>query len=336
MALFWMVAKYINTVEDVQSAIKFIIAAYLISSTASILQIINPSKLYLFEYFTHYQTGAEQDSRGGIRVYGTVGEYELYAEYSAIMLLLLFYSILEMSQRAWKKILYSALAILALFLLFMAKTRGPLVALSLVLGYLTVLKGRQIGAGRNLMLAGSIVAIVFFVYALVSASSEYNVIDHLFSTEIDVKKGSFDTRSAAWQFGLDFYLYQDFIHKTIGLGPGIVSHTKQLPVYPHSLYFYLLLSLGAVGFVVYLAWFFWLFIGKGQKPKRSVLTLSIFLKSVLLLFVIDEVKIEYLRVSSYQQMIWVLFGLLYVINKKILSSKTQAGISEYEGITHKK
>jgi len=327
MALFLMIVKNINTVDDVKNSIKFIFAAYLISSIASILVIIDPSKLYFFEYLTHYQTGADQAGRGGIRVYGTLGEYELYAEYSAIILLLLFYSLLEMSSNIRKKVLYSSMVFLVLFLLFMTKTRGPLVALALVLGYLAVFKGRQIGVGRNLMLASVISAIVVIVYVIISANSQYNVIDHLFSTKIDVEKGSFDTRSATWQYGFEHFLSGELLQKVIGLGPGIISHTPQLLVFPHSLYLYLLISLGIFGFLVYVGWFGWLYMDKIKTSDRSILTLSIFLKAVLLLFLIDQFKIEFIRNSRYQQMIWVFFALLYVVNKKIPSMAKQEKVS---------
>ena len=322
VAYFLMIVRSMETVADIRVLLAITVLAYFVSAGAAVFQLIDPTNLYFYENFTHIQSIAVQEARGGVRVYGTLGEYELFAEYSAIVIMVLIYFLLTPKQPLWKRVLTIALVLAAFYFLAMTKTRGALIALTLSLGYVLAMQAKVIGLGRTFALLMVIVCLYGSAYFFLTQSGGYNVIDHIATTEnVDIKEGRFDNRTKVWTGAVKNFTEAKQQKQIWGKGPGIESGTKQLKDYPHSFYLYSLLAVGVVGLFAYMMWFVYLYFGRLPREAEAR-RLAIFMKALLILFLIDQLKIEALRLPAYQHIVWSLFAALYVVNKKGLIQET--------------
>ena len=311
--LFLFFVRSIQTETDIASFMKLALLAYLLTSIFSIFQLTNPAALQIAEdYFSHLNVDTEDR---GVRVMGTIGSFELYAEYSAIMVLVsLLFGMTETI--TWRKMLWFAVCGYCVFLMLMTKSRGGVISLVVAMLYLTIIQSKTIGPKRTLaiLLGGGVSLGVVYI---ITSGSNYNVIDALISkTEINTSQGGFDSRTEVWAYATQVISDMKFPQTFIGRGPGLSSGTSLLEMFPHSLYMYLLISLGYAGLCLYVVWFLWLGLPKlrRQELDRKQLLLRVTLKTILVLIVVDETKIEYIRVidSAYAQILWLFYALMYV------------------------
>jgi hypothetical protein len=311
--LFLFMVRSIQTEKDITSFMMLALLAYLITSVFSLLQLSNPASVKFAEdYFA--RTIMDTEDRG-VRVMGTIGSFELYAEYSGIMTLVsLFLGLTE--KVTMRKAFWFGACLYCIFLMLMTKSRGGVISLSSAMLYLLTIQSKTIGAKRTLiMLFAGIGSLV--IVSVATSGSGYSVIDALLSkTEIKASQGQFDSRSEVWAYGFKVISEMKFPQTFVGRGPGLSSGTDLLTWFPHSLYIYLLISLGYFGLCLYLSWFLWLAsprIRENALTKQQAL-LRVILKTILILVIVDQAKIEYIRPpdSAYAQIIWLFYALMYV------------------------
>ena len=85
-------------------------------------------------------------------------------------------------------------------------------------------------------------------------------------------------------------------------------------MWPHCLYLYVANNVGFIGIAVFL-WLFWTLM-RMSRPRTDDLRHGDFVNSYLIVadiqlvvFLIDETKIEYLRNDNYQFQVWLMFAL---------------------------
>src|SRR4029079_6487819 len=124
-----------------------------------------------------------------------------------------------------------------------------------------------------------------------------------------------DSRVGAWTYSTK-YISE---HPIIGHGT-YYSIEKGLEArwWPHNVYLYYASIVGILGLSCFL-WFLWELwkvttprtesLGSGSYVQRA----RLFFRVVLVMFMIDETKIEYLRNERYSFFIWFFFGLLVAV-----------------------
>jgi hypothetical protein len=120
-----------------------------------------------------------------------------------------------------------------------------------------------------------------------------------------------DSRVEAWQSGFERFLE----HPLIGSGPYYsIAHGINSWYWPHCLYLYIANIVGVFGltFFMWLLWAFW----RATRPRVDRFNDPSYTESYLFLarvqclyFLVDQIKIEYLRNSTYQFQIWLMFAL---------------------------
>lgn len=203
-------------------------------------------------------------------------------------------------------------------------SRGAFLALIIGMFFMLVIFARRIGTGRAIGLAVGI-PVVFAAAAIVMLKfTSYNVLfERLVNTEFEGLTP--DTR--------DFSVALERIPEAIviGHGPRLVlnnQHLRRIPGYvgmgyPHNLYLHILFTTGVIGLIAWLAWFLALMSRylRGRKfqsdsplldgmPRLAVV--------LLIVFLIDELKIEFLRFpfSDYQQFMFALWGILLALSDR--------------------
>lgn len=252
-----------------------------------------------------------------LRIEGILRDYELFAEFLAIHIPLMLFFI-RRAERTTSKMLLIVLMFLAVTVLISTQTRGAVIALIIGMSYYFLRMSNALSLGRVLRfviigLSMAALAVGLLTWFLPQTAG---IMLRFYSTDIS----TFDTRSVVWQ-----EFARAFVKKPI-LGYGAVYDFGSYLFYPHSTFFYYLLSVGILGLSAYLFFVWGLFRvsfnnERLAKNDRMLFEVSIVLTSMLIIFFIDSFKIEYTRYSNYQLYIWVLFALIFVLSNIISRKK---------------
>ena len=299
-ALFYIVFNYISRSGDVRGFFNMLLWMNILVDLYCFAQLI-----------IGFGPGAEsfglgdlslQENRWDARLAGPFGAVGITAEYLVIQILLLLHMYLHETGRG-KKLLLAGVAIANLAFLVATGNRGGfLVLIGGGLLYLVWFR-REMGFGRLLASAAFGGVMLAIVSVVIVTYTDFNVLySRLFSTE--VKEGIPDSRSVVWPLAWEHI--QDA--PVIGHGPRlrlIDEEIRQIPGhyfmgYPHNAYLFLLYTVGVVGLLAWLAFFFALFVRfrrarNNSHPDPFVAHLPKLSILILLVFAIDQIKIEMFR-----------------------------------------
>ena len=244
------------------------------------------------------------------RVRGPFANAEIMCEYAVIQSLIQIFMFFH-EKKTLKEYFWMTLLILNITVLIATSTRAGIICETIGLIYFAFIFRKRFHLRKFLMVVPLIILIFYLgsIFLHTYTRSGY-LFERLGSTEI--KAGSVIKNRGNW-FLVFPYLKE---HLFIGHGPRYDTPSNNLN-YPHSLYIFLVYTMGLFGLISFL----WLFLElfkyswKGLKLPNSNLFLwgmvAIF-QIILVIFLIDEIKIEFLRWPdrNYQHFIFFLFGLL--------------------------
>ncbi len=297
----------VNILRDEKSVVRI----FEVMVIACIIQVLM-SSLSFFYYLII-------KGRTIFRVEGMLRDFELFAEYLAIHIPLFIFLLRNPGAIIPKKILKIFL-MATIFVLLATSTRGAIVSLGCGLIYYIVKIRSKVRLSKiTLQILGwgiTVGIILIVLYRILPSSAQ--IIERFAGTKIT----TLDTRQYVWT---KFWGY--FIEKPI-TGYGVVYNLGSYLFFPHSTYFYYLLTLGIPGLLSY-----FILIGtilfKGFKNVRMARTegqffeISIVTNTMFIMFIIDSIKIEYLRYSNYQLFIWLLFALVIAISELLIEKRNR-------------
>jgi len=252
--------------------------------------------------------GGSIETAALVRYPGSFGDYELFAEWMGILFILAVGGAIFTRGRTRAGLTLASAAILGMGML--TATRGFVVAIVLVLllvvpAVLVSQRGRGFG-GLLAVVTSAVVGMIYVVpdvartgmltRLLASEASGVNAFNRLGIFRV---WGYFAARMPWYGYGWDSpILLQAFA--LIGVG------------YPHSAYFYFLLSAGWPGLLAVLLFFAAvLFSARGDLIRDVTAIYRVFvLGTATLYFVVSELKIEFVRLPFYVDLLLVLFGIL--------------------------
>lgn len=293
---FYMI---VNLVRDERMFLKFLE----IMVIACIVQVVMSS--FSFVYYLVIK------HRASFRVEGMLRDYELFAEYLALHIPVFIFLMRNPGELIPPKVLKLFL-VLTIFVLLATATRGAIISLGIGLIYYLAKMRRRLkvtGIAMQIVIWGIGIGIVLAaLYKFLPQSAQ--IIERFSSTRLS----SLDTRHAVW---LEFWSY--FKEKPL-TGHGIIYNLGTQLFFPHSTYLYFLLTLGVPGLAVYLL-FVCALLQKGLQAERNALKnngpfeMAVVVNTLLIVFLIDGIKIEYLRYPNYQLFAWFLFGLVTALSQ---------------------
>jgi len=250
----------------------------------------------------------------GVRVGSTFLDYELFAEYCALNLILQIFMLQHASTKT-RKAMVAGLMILTLYCLFGTITRGAIVAFLAGLVYLAWLSRTRLNFVKlttsTFLVVGLIVGGDFVVSTLTHSTSVINRLERSTLTN-----GMPDSRAPAWIAVWDKVLDSPLI----GHGPYYsIEKGLGLEWWPHNVYLYYAYIVGFVG----LFFFLWILrelwiISRPRAPSFGsgtyIETATVLIRVLLFVFMLDQVKIDYLRNGTYSFFAWFLFGLVLAVS----------------------
>lgn len=320
--LFLVIYNYLRRTEDNKLAIKLLIwTNVLVTGYSLLLLAVGSERVALFGISEFELAQNREDGR----LMGTFTAAGVNAEFYTLQILILgFLSIFEQNKRL--RYFYLGLACINFGLIVASGSRGSFLSTmgGIVLFLFMFRKEMGKAAISKLVGLGSI-GFVAMTLIIINFTS-YNVLfERLAQTEFD-DSGVPDTRQQIVSATLE-RIPEEWL---IGHGPQIrlmdeqerrIQGYKPLGGHPHNLYLFLLYTVGIVGLLAYGAFFCALFMRfwkasrikdpptlESRLPKLAVL--------LMIVFLIDQIKIEFLRfnLGDYQHYLFFLWAFLLAVS----------------------
>jgi O-antigen ligase len=250
----------------------------------------------------------------GVRVGSTFMDYELFAEYCAINLFIQIFMFQHEKTRS-RRAFVLGLMLLTFYCLLGTITRGAIVSFIAGMVYLAWLCRTRLNfiklTTAVTLVVGIIVGGDFIVSTMTKSTSVINRLER--ST---LNNGMPDSRAPAWIAVWDKVLDSPII----GHGPYYsIEKGLGLEWWPHNVYLYYAYIVGFVG----LFFFLWILreLWIASRPRAPsfgsgtyIETATVLIRVLLFVFMLDQVKIDYLRNGTYSFFAWFLFGLVLAVS----------------------
>jgi O-antigen ligase len=308
LLMFYMIVSNLRRPEDLERVHVFQLISALTVYLLAVYEVNNPGAPFIRGWI---QVGAAPRSEINLhlmRVGSSFGDFELLSEYCALNLLLVVFRLVRASSVA-RKVLYGALGLLNSFVLFATVTRGAIVSLAVGLLYLAFLLRKRIRFVPLVLIAALVIGLFFGMNFFVSTYTRSgSLLARLSETRL-VGGWMPESRAGTWQTAWDRIL----VHPIIGQGPYYAEMPGYAWTWPHNGYLYIANLVGLVG----LGFFLWIVGGLWRTTRPMVDDLAhgnyaqaflVIARVQLLVFLVDQVKIDYLRNSVYAFQVWLWFA----------------------------
>ena len=238
------------------------------------------------------------------RLVGPMGDYELFAEFLAIICFIQIWEIFN-SRRFSRRLAWTVAAGLSLSAILATGTRSAIIQLSLeLLVYASFRRRRLHTAVKLLVVVGGALLIVFPLIQPLSTGARLADRFSLIGTQGTGWDGLIN-RSTIWR---SFLAATDaYSPRLFGVGPKY--DYEGVGFFPHSLFLYLVVTLGVVATIAFALFLLILAMQLIQTWRRRRDESALMLAAVLVGFIANEIKIEFFRLVHYQAFVWALLGL---------------------------
>ena len=309
--MFYMVVSNVRTQSDLRRLQTFQMVSLATICLLAVFELTHPGGVFIPGWISFKEGfGVKELQLHNVRVGGPFFDFELLSEFCALSSLTLVFLILR-TRELLPRLALGALLLLDIFVLFVTVTRGSVISLGVGLVYLLFRIRKRLRVVPFTIAAATLVAgaalIRFYVKHFTLAG---DIGARLESTHFVGLVP--DTRVAAWSSGWEKFLE----HPIIGHGPYYTMRTGVLLWYwPHNVYLYIANLVGIVG----LTFFLWLVFRLIHLSSRSGEDLNdpnyaraflLIANTQMIVFLFDQVKIDYLRNPVYQFEVWLMFAVL--------------------------
>jgi O-antigen ligase len=253
-------------------------------------------------------TGGTEFNTHDVRVGASFRDYELLSEFCGLSFLLVVF-LWTRARSQTRRVVYSVLGAFSLYTMFTTVTRGVIFALGLALPYMVWVIRRRLNPVR--FISGAvIVASLMLAMNLVVAryTNSGDLFDRLSQTRV-VHGVVPEARAVPWLNAWQRAL----VHPILGQGPYYGEMPGFANTWPHNLYLFVANLIGFPGLLFFLAFL----IGLAMLLKPTVDDLRhasyadaylIVARAQLVLFAVNEMKIDFLRNGVYTFQVWLMFA----------------------------
>jgi O-antigen ligase len=310
MLAYYLVVSNLRTERDLRRLLGFQAVTALLICLVALFELTQPGKPLFPGWIAFGGPASAGINIHEARVGSLFHDFELLSEYCALTSLTILYLFLR-AESTTRRVFYAGLLFLVVFVLFATVTRGAFIALGVGGLYLLWHIRRRINFVAAVIVATGLVALVlgldFYVSHFTRSGSVLGRLGE--TTFVNMMP---EDRAGAWTGAWE----RAWEHPWIGHGPVYTPQTGlRVWLWPHCLYLFVLNNVGFIG----LAIFFWLLgsLFRVSLPRTDDLRHSRFSEGYLLIghvqlmvFLVDEIKIEYLRNPNYGFQIWLMFALI--------------------------
>jgi len=328
--LFYMVVSNVRTATDLKRLQLFQAVSLTTICLMAIFELNHPGQVLIPGWLDFRATQGTEFNTRNVRVGGPFFDFELLSEFCAISSLLVVFLFVR-ARSLYPRLALAGLFVVDIFVLFATVTRGAVISLTAGLLYLLFRMRRRL----------RVVPLTFAVAAIASGamSMDFYVSHFTHSGDVGARLAETrfvgivpDSRVGAWAGGWERFLE----HPVIGHGPYYSPQTgTRIWFWPHNVYLYVANLVGSVGLL-----FFLILLGRlFQLSNRASDDLNdpgyarafLLIANVqLMVFALDQIKIDYLRNTIYQFEVWLMFAMLVSAYRVAYPARGQEPVPEQE------
>ena len=317
--MFYLVASVPENRRGFERLLGFQAISVLLVCLVAIFEMTHPAQ-NLFSGWIEFKRYSDPGAAAfSIRVGSAFGDYELLCEYCALHTLLILFLFLR-ADSILLRTAYGGLLLLVVFIMFATVTRGGIIALGVGILYLLWLVRRRLTMVGVTITAGAVAAgLIGMNWFVTTYTHTGNVFERLAGSTVTGFVP--DNRSVVWPAAWN----RIFEHPLLGHGPyfsplsgGRIYH------WPHSLFLYIANNVGFIGLAIFV-WLLWTLF-RITRPTTDDLRSPDFLRSFMIIarvqmvvFLVDQIKVEYLRSINYAFQVWLMFALMVAAHRVLAS-----------------
>ena len=322
LMLFYLIVNNVRTTRDLRRMHVFQLVSLTTALMVGVWELVNPGQVLVPGWldFGNAEMRSELNfAMHGIRIGGPFFDYELLCEYCGLAVFLVVFLLAQARGLSHRTVVAILLGVTVLCL-FATVTRGGFVAASVGALYLLWHTRRRLKLVPTIIVG---VASIAFLAGLNFYVAHHTNAGDLFERLQTTKFVGWmpESRATTWPEAFQRMMQ----HPIIGWGPYYdVEHGLAAWYWPHDLYLYVANLIGLVGLGIFL-WFL-ATLWRISRPRVDGLDDTNYTQAFLLVahvqlftFLVDEVKIEYLRNPIYIFQVWILFASIvaaYQISKR--------------------
>jgi hypothetical protein len=236
-------------------------------------------------------------------------DYELLSEYCALTLMLGIF-LLVRARSLGRRLMYGGFVVLNTFVLFATVTRGAIFSFGAGILYLLWMVRRRLQfVPFTIVAVASSVGVAWMNYGVANFTRSGDMFARLFQTRL-VGGWMPDDRADAWRNALG----RAMVYPLLGSGPSYREIPGWKMLWPHNGYLYYANIIGFTG----LFFFVWMLVRYFMITRPRVDDLKhpdyaqaflVVCRVQLLIFAVNEFKIEYLRNPIYIFPVWAMFAV---------------------------
>lgn len=307
--LFYLIVNNVRTQKDLERLHQaWMITAFGVFLIA-IWEARHPGRVLIPGLLDFSSTHGNDFNTRDLRVGASFRDYELLSEYCGIMFLTIGFQLARVRTQlgAW---IIGALCLLCVYTMFTTVTRGVFVALAVALPYLFFMLRRRLNPVKFLTAVSAIFILAVTMNFLVAAYTNSGDLFQRLGTTKVVHGVVPEARQEAWGNAWE----RAFVHPILGQGP----YYDELPGYkfwwPHNVYLFIANLYGFPGLAFYLIFLaiLWRLLRPQTDDLRHESYADAYLvvaRAQMIVFMLNELKIDYLRNAIYQFQVWQMFGI---------------------------
>ncbi len=322
--LYYLIVNFIDDEKKLEKTIRYLALATVLVMAFTLFEMMFPGRVIIPGWLTtHHKARLIMK---GIRMGGPFHDFELLAEFFAMNALFIFLLFVR-SRRLVEKTLFMLILLADIFLMLATVTRGAFISLFIGFVYLMFLSRRDLNIVKVVGIFAAVIAMVVVLETFVASyTTSGSLFDRLVATTFErgvIPDNRVEAWGGAWKRGMRSPL----------IGHGAFYDVSQDPdayLWPHSVFLYYLNIIGFIGLTGFLILLYRL-MKSSLRGLRSSLTDSTFSEALmkilhvcLVMFIIDQIKIEYLRNDIYSYYIWIFFALIIATGNVITRQREEA------------
>jgi len=323
-----LITNFVDDEEKLRKTLNIMIVSTALFIGFTIIEMLFPGKVLIPNWL--YTVHKRSLVLKGLRMGGPIRDYELAAEFFTLNAFIIFLMYAR-AKRMLYRAMYGGLLMVDIFMMFTTITRGAFFSLIAGTAYLLFLSRKELNIVRVTYIVGGLVLALVVMEGVVA---RYTTSGSLFERVVTT---TFERGIVpANRVGTWFPAIERGMQKPIfGHGAGWdFSRGLEQGFWPHNLYLYFFNVVGFLGLGAFLFLIFRIVRSTTAGIHASLTDSPLpeaFMKImhvVLIIFLFDQIKIEFMRNNMYIYYIWFLLGIIIATHNIILKRKAAASGAE--------
>ena len=328
--LFYLTANFIRTEDELKRFSKILGIALTMIVLVGLYELLLPGRALIPHWILGGGNGIKSPTEG-YRVGGPFADFELYGEFMAVSFFLALF-LFQRASRPNLRFFTGALTILTVFGLLSTVTRGATLSYLGGLVYFTWLMRRRLKfRDFSAALLAGIAIYLGLEFVVTNFTRSGSVFERLIATHF--VHGLPDSRAMwpiIWERVLQHPIVGHGPYYDLGLQRGLTGRGLYVYTWPHNQYLFYAHTIGLLGTAAFLFVAIRLLVvsfrdrAAGLQEPSFARSFMLALHVMLLVFLVDELKIDYLRNPIYMYYPWLLMGLIAATHR-IIQQQKRAG-----------